>query len=111
MATISYARLLAEVGRQDDCEIVLKDGVALDFVPAYFWLAWLRYLQSKTPKVRREVRPLLEYAARQGHPAAKAFLARWMAHGQLGLLKVPRGYMMVVQGAVGFAFRRNLSQK
>lgn len=106
IATIAYARLLAEVGRQGDCETVLKDGVALDFVPAYFWLAWLRYLKAKTPKVRREVRPLLELAARHGHPAAKFFLSRWMARGQLGLLEVPRGWILVVQEAVDFASRR-----
>jgi len=107
VATIGYARLLAEVGRQDECETVLKDGVALDFAPAYFWLAWLRYMQSKTPKVRREVRPLLEHAVRQGHPAAKFFLSRWMARGQLGLMEIPRGWRLVVQEAVDFATRRN----
>lgn len=106
MATIGYARLLTEVGRQNDCETVLKDGVALDFVPAYFWLAWLRYLQARTPKMRREVRPLLEHAARQGHPAAKFFLSGWMARGQLGLLDVPRGWKWVVEEAVDFASRR-----
>jgi TPR repeat protein len=99
-ATIPYARLLAEVGRQEDCENYLRECVASDFVPAYFWLAWLRYKRDKTSTVRREVRPLLEYAARQGHPGARGLLVRWMARGQLGLLNVPRGWVNVVREAV-----------
>lgn len=106
MATIYYARLLAELGHHDDCERTLENGIASDFVPAYFWLAWFRYQQSKTNKVRREVRPLLEYAADKGHPEAKLLLARWMALGNLGLRDIPRGCRLVVQAAVSFAFRR-----
>lgn len=104
-ATIAYARLLFELGRHDEWQTVLQDSVEAGFVPAYFWLAWLRYLQAKTPESRREIRPLLEHAARQGHPAAKFFLSRWMARGQLGLLNVPRGWKWVVQDAVDFASR------
>lgn len=106
MATIAYARLLFELGRHDEWQTVLQDGVEVGFVPAYFWLAWLRHVQAKTPESRMEVRPLLEHAARQGHPAAKFFLSRWMARGQLGLLNVPRGWKWVVQEAVDFASRR-----
>lgn len=106
MATIYYARLLSELGHYDDCERTLENGVASDFVPAYFWLAWFRYQQSKTTKVRREVRPLLEYAAIKGHPEAKLLLARWMVLGKLGLRDIPRGFRLAVQGAVSFAFRR-----
>ena len=99
-ATIAYARLLEKVGRQTDCENYLRECVATGFTPAYFWLAWLRYNRDRTSTVRREVRPLLEYAARQGHPAARDFLARWMARGQLGLLNVPRGWVNVVRETV-----------
>lgn len=106
MATIYYARLLAELGHHDDCERTLENGVASDFVPSYFWLAWFRYQQSKTAKVRREVRPLLEHAAEKGHPEAKFLLARWMVLGKLGLRDIPRGFSLAVQGAVSFAFRR-----
>jgi TPR repeat protein len=106
MATIHYARLLEELGHHDDCERVLENGVESDFVPAYFWLAWCRYHRSKTTKVQREVRPLLEYAASRGHPEAKLLLARWMVHGGLGLGAVPRGFWLAVQGAISFAFRR-----
>ncbi len=106
VATIHYARLLAELGHYDACERTSENGVASDFVPAYFWLAWCRYEQSKTTKVRREVRPLLEYAAEKGHPDAKLLLARWMALGKLGLRDIPRGWKLVAQGAATFAFRR-----
>jgi TPR repeat protein len=99
-ATIAYARLLEKAGRREDCENYLRECVAMGFTPAYFWLAWLRYHRDRTPTVRREIRPLLEYAARQGHPAARVFLARWMARGQLGLLNVPRGCVNVVREAV-----------
>jgi TPR repeat protein len=95
LATIGYARLLAEAGRHDDCERVLNDGIAAGFAPAYFWLAWLRYEQSRTSDVCRKVRPLLETAARMGHPAAKEFLASWMANGKLGLLEIPRGCVLL----------------
>lgn len=105
MATIHYARLLTELGHHDACERTLENGVASDFVPAYYWLAWYRYQRSKTRKVRREVRPLLEYAAEKGHPEAKLLLARWMALGKLGLRNIPRGCRLVAQGAVSFIRR------
>jgi TPR repeat protein len=91
IATLHYARLLAKHGHYDDCESVLKDGVAADFVPAYFWLARFRYKRSKTRKSCREVRPLLEYAAGKGHPAAAQMLARWMLFGKFGLREILRG--------------------
>ena len=109
MATIPYARLLAELGHHDDCESTLKDAVASGFVPAYFWLGWSRYALSKTSQARREVRPLIEYAANKGHPAAKLFLVRWMAIGHLGLHHIPRGWMLLVQFAVSSAFAERRS--
>ena len=65
MATIAYARLLAAHGDIDECEAVLRDGVELNFVPAYFWLAWLRYQRTPTRATCRAIRPLLDYAANQ----------------------------------------------
>jgi TPR repeat protein len=106
MATIHYARLLAELGRDDECQRTLEDGVASGFLPAYFWLARLRYERSKSAKVRQEVRPLLDHAAEQGHPEAKLLLARWMMLGKLRLRDIPRGFRMAVEGALSFAFRR-----
>lgn len=106
IATIHYARLLAELGHYDACERTLQNGVASDFIPAYFWLAWFRYEQSKTSKMRREVRPLLEYAAEKGHPDAIRLLARWMVLGKFGLGDIPRGCRLLAQGAASFAFRR-----
>ena len=103
MATLGYARLLAEVGRKDDCEIMLKDGVASGFVPAYFWLAWLRYERSKTRKVCEEVRPLMEYAAKQGHPGAKLKLEQWMIFGKFGLREIFGGIRLALQSAIQLA--------
>ena len=105
-ATIHYARLLAELGHHADCEQVLMEGVASGFVPAYFWLAWLRYQRSETATVRREVRPLLDHAASRGHPEAKLLLARWMMLGKLGPRDIPRGWKWAVEGALSFAFKR-----
>jgi TPR repeat protein len=83
-ATIHYARLLDQLGHHDACDRVLEDGVAAGYVPAYFWLAWLRYQRSRTRETCREVRPLLEYAAKCGHPGAKRKLAQWMVLGKFG---------------------------
>lgn len=99
-ATISYARLLAEVGRYDECDQVLNDGVSCGFAPSYFWLAWLRYSQLKTRRTRKEVRPLLEYAANQGHPYARLLLYRWMGLGKLSLRDVPVGLILLVREAL-----------
>ena len=99
-ATLCYARLLFEVGQCDDCERVLNDGVSYGFVPSYYWLALLRYKRRSTRAVRKEVRPLVEHAAKEGHPAAKDLLAYWMAQGKLRLRDIPRGWLMVVQDAI-----------
>ena len=105
MATIHYARLLEKLGHHDHCDRVLKDGVASDFVPAYFWLARLRYKRSKNGKVCRDVRPFLEYAAIRGHPGARVTHAQWMIWGRLGLREIPRGFkstfLIVVQLGCG----------
>ena len=105
MDTIYYARLLAELERHDDCERILNEGVALGFVPAYFWLGWTRCQRSNDPRVRTKVRPLMEHAADNGHPTAKLFLARWMALGHLRRRDVPRGWVLLVR-AVAWYVRR-----
>ncbi|MFN3388592.1 MAG: tetratricopeptide repeat protein [Allosphingosinicella sp.] len=102
MAFIHFARILAQLDRHDDCDRTLEEGVACGFVPAYFWLGWLRYQREKTAKVRREVRPLLAHAARHGHPYAQLVLGRWMMLGKLGLRDVPRGVRLTTQGAWRF---------
>lgn len=97
MATIEYARLLAERGFRDEWESVLEDGVRLDFVPASFWLAHLRYRQDESNRTAKAVRPLLDYAAGEGHPLAQITLMRWMTLGRLGLRAIPSG--------IGLGFR------
>jgi len=105
IATINYARLLAELGRHDDCERTLEDGVVSGYVPAYYWLAWLRYTRSETANVRREVRPLLDHAAKCGHPRAQRLLAHWMMLRKLGLRDIPRGFGLAIELALSFPRR------
>jgi hypothetical protein len=92
MATIGYARLLADHGLFDECEDVLRGGVRLDFVPAFFWLARLRYERAPTRATCREIRPLLDYAVERGHPGAKLTLGRLLVKGKYGILAIPRGF-------------------
>lgn len=93
MATIHYARLLADHGYHDECESVLEDGVSSDFVPACFWLAWFRYQRCKSRKVCLEIKPMLEHAARAGHPGALVMLGQLMIRGKFGLREIPAGFM------------------
>lgn len=93
-ATIQYARLLDELGHHETCDQVLEDGVAVGFVPAYFWLARLRYNRSGTREACREIRPLLEYAARAGHPGARRKLSQWMLLGRFGPREIFRGVLL-----------------
>lgn len=93
MAALYFARLVAEQGRHDDCESMLRDCVSKEFIPAYFWLAFFRCRREKSGKVRREVKPLLVQAAEAGHPAAQVHLGSWMVIGRFGLLDIPAGFM------------------
>ncbi len=105
IATLRYARALFEVGQYDDCERVLDDGVSCGFVPSYYWLAWFRHKRHGTRAVREEVRPLVEHAAKEGHPAAKHLLALWMRSGKLRLRDIPRGWLMAAQISIAYAIR------
>lgn len=92
MATISYARLLAEHGYFDACERVLEDGMRSDFVPAYFWYARLRLNRSGSRNSCSEIRPLLEYASDRGHTGARLLLAALRLMGKYGLRQIPTGF-------------------
>jgi TPR repeat protein len=91
MATRYYAQLLAKHRYFADCEKVLNDGVDKNWPPAFFWLAWYRQKQSRSRKTYREIEPLLEYAAGQGHPLAQLWLARFMMTGKFGFGRIPHG--------------------
>lgn len=97
LATIDYARLLADQGDYELSEEVLQDGVRLDFVPACFWLAWLRYERAPTRATCREIRPMLDHAAELGHPGAKLIRARFMAKGMFGLRQIPQGFKRLLE--------------
>ena len=100
IATLEYARLLYEMGRYGDCVSVLSDGVNSGFVPSYFWFAWFSDKLHGTRAVREEVRPLVERAAKEGHPGAEFLLAHWMITGKLGLRDIPRGFLKVPRQAL-----------
>jgi TPR repeat protein len=91
MATISYARLMFERGKIELCEEVLNDGIKYEFRPAYFWLSWFQYKRKPNSRTAREIRPMVENAARAGHPKARLFLASLMANGKLGIVNIPKG--------------------
>lgn len=93
--TIRYARLLERYGHRDHWEHVLQDGVKSDFVPSFYWLAWLRYKNSKSLQTRRDIRPLLERAVEAGRPAAEVMLGRLLLFGRYGLREIPRGVQML----------------
>ena len=95
MATLGYARLLEAHGYHETWEEVLEDGVRSNFIPACFWLAWLRYRRSPDRATCREIRPLLEHAAKEGHPAAKIILGRLMAKGKFGFREIPAGLRLL----------------
>ncbi|MDX2210108.1 MAG: hypothetical protein SFV20_07090 [Sphingopyxis sp.] len=91
MAIIGYAQFLKNGSRRDECSRVLEDGIAAGFVPASFWLARFRYMWAPNSASCKEVRPILEFAAKQGHPFARITLARWQVMGQLGIGEIPTG--------------------
>lgn len=103
MAQIHYARLLSELQQHDECENVLGDCLASDFIPAYYWLARLRYDRCQTRTVANEIRPLLMKAAENGHPGSEVMLSKMMFTGKFGLREIPRGLLMIWRGALKFA--------
>lgn len=96
MATIAYARVLAAQGHFGDAEAVLEDGVRSDFVPASFWLAWLRQSRSPRRETYRQIRPLLDHAASHGHPKATLMRARWMMAGKFGIGEMLGGLRLMM---------------
>lgn len=99
MATSRYARLLARHGHLDSCDTLLEDGVRADFVPAYYWLARCRLARSDDRPTCRAIRPLLEHAAKAGHPAAALLLAQLKVRRKFGFREVAHGIRELVQVA------------
>lgn len=95
-ALITYASILWQRGEEELREAVLNSGIAVDWAPALYRLAWSRIQRTKTRrKTLQEVRPLLERAAELGSPSARRMLAREMSLGRFGLHRVPRGLRMM----------------
>jgi len=95
-ALLDYGRLLARRGEFVRREAVYRAGAARDWAPASYLLARLLIERSNTPKAYLEARPLLERAAVQGSPAAKWWLARYMARGRFGIREIPRGIRLAI---------------
>ena len=95
-ATLRYAKLLARREDLAGCESVLRDGVELEFVPAFFWLAWYRYKWRPTRATAREIAPLLEHADARGHPMARKFLGALMLRGKFGIRQIPNGLRIIL---------------
>ena len=91
-AMLACARMAVERGDYAAAEAVLQGGVDQNWAPAMFWLAWYRHKQSDSRETYRSIRPLLEAAALQGHPAARMMLGRFMAKGKFGILRIPAGW-------------------
>jgi TPR repeat protein len=107
IATLNYARLLNDHGYHTECDEVLEDGIACDFLPAYFWLAEVRYRRRPGRQACRDVRPLLERAAARGHPFARFRLAQMMITGKFGLREVPAGFAHLWRWAGHWANERD----
>lgn len=97
IATVRYAQLMAKLGHFDICQKTLEDGVQAGFIPAFYWLAWFRYRQSKNRRTCREIKPLLERATAAGHPAAALLLAQMRLGGKFGLRETPQGFREMAQ--------------
>ena len=95
-ATLRYAKLLARRGDAAGCENVLRDGVELEFIPAFFWLAWYRYKSRPTRATAREIAPLLEHADARGHPMARKLLGALMVRGKFGIRQIPNGLRIIL---------------
>ena len=95
-ATLRYAKLLARREDLAGCESVLRDGAELEFIPAFFWLAWYRYKWRPTRATAREIAPLLEHADARGHPMARKFLGALMLRGKFGIRQIPNGLRTIL---------------
>lgn len=91
-AMMQCVRMAAASGDYAAAEAILQGGVDQGWAPAMFWLAWYRHKQSGSRETIRSIRPLLEAAALQGHPAARMMLGRFMAKGKFGILHIPAGW-------------------
>jgi TPR repeat protein len=92
MATLQLSDLLFKHRINERWMGILENGVASDFIPASFWLAWYRFKRSPRRQTAREVRPLMERAAEAGHPRARLILADWKGQGKYGLHEMRQGF-------------------
>jgi len=96
-AVISFARVLTKLGHHDRCDKFLSKNLECGFPAVHFWLAWYRIKRAKSHAAYREVKPLLEYAAKHGHIGAKVIVANAMARGRFGVSQIPSGLKMLLK--------------
>ncbi len=92
LAILSLADLSASSGDIPTAESILAKSVADGWTPACFWLARYRLKYSPTRSTYAAVRPLLDAAAQEGHPVARALLARYSMTGKFGIREIPAGH-------------------
>ncbi len=91
LALMALAELAASMGDLSKAQSILAKSVADGWTPACFWFAQYRLKQSPTRSTYRAARPLLDAAAKEGHPVARAFLARYSITGRFGVREIPAG--------------------
>jgi len=96
-AVISFARVLDKLGHHDRCDKFLSNNLDIGFPAIHFWLAWYRIKRSKSKNIYKEVKPLLEYASKNGHIGAQVVFANSMARGRFGILDIPKGLKMLAK--------------
>jgi TPR repeat protein len=108
-ATIYYANALARKKSYSLCFEVLEDGVDGKYLAAFFWLPWHRFKQNSSRKTCREVRPLIDQAIEQGHPAARLLLGQMLMSGKFGFGQIKAGKDMLAE--LGFELHDELEAK
>lgn len=75
----------------------LRPGVQQQCPSAQFWQAYIEVKENECRQTYRKIRPLLQSAARKGHPYGKAWLANLMVRGKFGLIWVLFGLAQVIR--------------
>lgn len=83
-----------------ECDAILQPGVDERWASAAFWQAWYRWNQYSSKGVYRSIFPLLNLAAKHGHPAGKLYLVNLMVRGKFGMFRVPIGFFRAVRFAI-----------
>ncbi len=92
---LEYGACLAGNGRADEAERIYEAGWERGFAPAVYRLIRMRLTPSLPLPARLEWQPSLEWAADEGHPAARYMLGKYLFRGWFGIGGIPRGAKLV----------------